>query len=79
MVGTILFLNHPHAASVLCPRLLLALPGINRFFQMAIFKLGGLFRSQIVGQDDCFDDSTFHHRLVQFSPKQRADIFQLAA
>jgi hypothetical protein len=30
---------------------LLAFPGINRFFQMAIFKLAGLFRSQIVGQE----------------------------
>jgi hypothetical protein len=56
---------------------LLALPGINHFFQMAIFKLIGLFRSQIFGQDDCLDDGTFHHGLGQFPLKHRADVFQL--
>ena len=59
MVGTILFyslitrMRPPSYAS----RLLLVLPSINRFFQMAIFKLRRLFRNQIVGQDDCFDDT----------------------
>jgi hypothetical protein len=56
---------------------LLVLPSMNHFFQMTVFKLVGLFRGEVVGQDDFLDNGAFNHRLGQFPLKKRVDVSQL--